>query len=278
MVGDFYCREGKFGDAIVAYRDGLAADPANAELRARIDQVRVKQRSTPQSPPAQAMASISPDYGETKRELPVHARIILIGKGIYHVAGARAAILVLLVVVSWLVTHSKWPTDQVPKPSLAIIVNTPQGYQRIEAEGATDLIFLATWCGYSKQLKCFLNDPRIRSYAAKRHLVFIFSSNEWADLKIQIQEGAKAGQIKPGDLPAALAYFNSQEAVSNVEFPSFFKDLPGPYFLAKLPPQVKGFPTIASGGQWIDEDAWLRSTLDVPPTLMSAVLNQGCPI
>lgn len=40
MLGDFYCREGKFDEAIEAYEDGLRSDPSNAELRARIEQAK----------------------------------------------------------------------------------------------------------------------------------------------------------------------------------------------------------------------------------------------
>jgi hypothetical protein len=45
-LGDFYCRERQFDEAINAYQDGLREDPSNAELRARIDQLRKGKPST----------------------------------------------------------------------------------------------------------------------------------------------------------------------------------------------------------------------------------------
>lgn len=36
-LGDFYCREGKYDDAIAAYEDGLKSDPVNTELHARVE-------------------------------------------------------------------------------------------------------------------------------------------------------------------------------------------------------------------------------------------------
>jgi tetratricopeptide (TPR) repeat protein len=39
-LGDFYRQEGKRDEAIEAYEDGLRADPTNAELRARLEQMK----------------------------------------------------------------------------------------------------------------------------------------------------------------------------------------------------------------------------------------------
>lgn len=39
-LGDFYCREGKYDEAIAAYQDGLSADPGNTELQARVEKAR----------------------------------------------------------------------------------------------------------------------------------------------------------------------------------------------------------------------------------------------
>lgn len=36
-LGDFYCREGKFDQAVEAYQEGLKSDPVNTELHARIE-------------------------------------------------------------------------------------------------------------------------------------------------------------------------------------------------------------------------------------------------
>ncbi|HLY63587.1 MAG TPA: hypothetical protein VKV95_22845 [Terriglobia bacterium] len=36
-LGDFYCREGKFDEAIEAYQEGLKSDPVNTELHSRIE-------------------------------------------------------------------------------------------------------------------------------------------------------------------------------------------------------------------------------------------------
>jgi len=41
-LGDFYRSEGKNEEAIEAYQDALSADPFNAGLRARIDQLKSK--------------------------------------------------------------------------------------------------------------------------------------------------------------------------------------------------------------------------------------------
>lgn len=45
MLGDFYRGEGKIDEAIEAYQDGLTADPANSELRARIEQLKKRQQA-----------------------------------------------------------------------------------------------------------------------------------------------------------------------------------------------------------------------------------------
>lgn len=41
-LGDFYRSEGKNEEAIAAYQDAVSVDPSNAELRARIDQLKSK--------------------------------------------------------------------------------------------------------------------------------------------------------------------------------------------------------------------------------------------
>jgi hypothetical protein len=62
---------------------------------------------------------------------------------------------------------------------------------------------------HSKALKDILNDPHSRPYWAKYKLVFLFSRNEWAIAKSDLDFMAKEGKIRESDVPALLERWKS---------------------------------------------------------------------
>lgn len=139
----------------------------------------------------------------------------------------------------------------------------------------TDIVYMATWCPYSNQLKSFLADKRIRKYTATRNIVFVFSNNEWPTVKERLEDAAKSGEFKRGEIPDILEALKVRAGGAGVMDPSVLKDLPGSYRLDDdLPPQVTSFPAVNSQGEWIDRSDWLFKTLKIPGKLGMAVLNQ----
>ncbi len=149
----------------------------------------------------------------------------------------------------------------------------------ISASWKTDLIYVATWCPYSKQLKQFLSDDRIKPYAKKRTLLFVFSKDEWPTVENHMKADAAVPESKYtlADVPDMMDALRVKSGNKRVMDPKFFKDLPGEHYFASLPESVTSFPKIASDGEWRETPQWVISTLEVPAELVLTVMAQYSP-
>jgi hypothetical protein len=151
--------------------------------------------------------------------------------------------------------------------------------RRIAASGRTDLVYMATWCPYSKQLKRFLNDPQILPYSHQRTFPFLFDKNEWPTVEQHLKEEAETpgSDFKAADIPDLLDALKVKSGNAHVMDPKFFRDLPGNHFFVRLPSKVDSFPTIASAGAWTKTSDWIISTLGVPGELAYTTLSKYSP-
>src|SRR5271169_1538346 len=138
----------------------------------------------------------------------------------------------------------------------------------------TDLIFMATWCPHSKALKEMLNDSRMRPYWAGRKLVFLYSNDEWARVKPDLDELVKNGKLAENDKQAQLDRWKRDVGSTYVLEPTALGDLPGDYYFCSIPDQVTGYPEALSVQGYNDRYIWISQVLKVPAELSNKLSDQ----
>jgi hypothetical protein len=160
-----------------------------------------------------------------------------------------------------------------------LTAESPDGRSvQVTPDQGTDLIFVATWCGFSKQLINILNDPRTQPYLANRKLIFIFEKSEWPTLESEVIKGAKSGNYSEDDVPGNLAQMQRQSGSPRVVYPSFLNNLPGQYFFCTVPDEAKGFPTVLTVHGYSNSLEWLVQERNMPAELAHKVSDDYDPI
>lgn len=159
-------------------------------------------------------------------------------------------------------------TPSVPTPAnYTFTVESRSGNKvQVAPNAKTDLVFMGTWCQYSKQLKEMLNDPRSHPYLADRKLIFLFSNDEWARAKPRLEKMAKNGDFPETEIPAKLEELKKEAGSPYVIDPSFLDNLPGDAYFVSVPTEVQaaGWPTVLSTKGYIDRGEWLVYGLKMP--------------
>jgi hypothetical protein len=164
------------------------------------------------------------------------------------------------------------------RPKYYMNVSSPKGgAETINADGDSDIIYMATWCPYSKQLKSFLTDPRVKEYTAKRKLQFVFEESEWPTIKKHLERDAAGMGISKAETPSILRSMKLKARNAQVMEPSFLRGLPGAHYFAKGEMGVNSFPTVASGGNTMNRMDWISSVLDIPDDLVEKVMDKYDP-
>ncbi|HLY62926.1 MAG TPA: hypothetical protein VKV95_19445 [Terriglobia bacterium] len=159
-------------------------------------------------------------------------------------------------------------TPSVPTPANYIFTVESRSGNKIDVapDAKTDLVFMGTWCQYSKQLKDVLNDPRSHPYWADRKLIFLFSNNEWARANSRLEKMARNGDFPEAEIPAKLEELKKEAGSPYVIDPSFLDNLPGDAYFVSVPTEVQtaGWPTILSTKGYVDRGEWLVRQLKMP--------------
>lgn len=158
------------------------------------------------------------------------------------------------------------------KPGSPLTVESEDGRSvQVAPDKTTDLIYMGTWCPYSKQLKNMLNDPRTRPYLANRKLIFLFDHNEWPTVVSKVIKGAKGGNYSEDDVATELAQLMKKSGSPRVFDPTFLGNLPGQFYFCLQPDEVEGFPTILSLNGYSNTLEWLVNERNMPEELAHKV-------
>jgi thiol-disulfide isomerase/thioredoxin len=141
-------------------------------------------------------------------------------------------------------------------------------------DSVTNIIFMATWCPHSKALKDILNDPRSRPYWGNNKLVFIFSKNEWARAKVDLDDLVKSGKIPESKAAEILEEMKREAGSPYVMDPKFLNDLPGDYYFCSHPKEVTGYPTVLSLHGYANRMNWLINELKMPRDLFNKLQDE----
>jgi hypothetical protein len=147
---------------------------------------------------------------------------------------------------------------------------------QVQADAHTDLVFMATWCPYSKQLKKAILDQRLSPYISRRKLKFLFSDNEWPNVEKELGGLVESGEITKQQIPAMMAKLKRRSGSAHVFDPKFLSDLPGNGYICKLPKEVDGFPMVMRQEGYKNRLEYLLS-LNIPTELAVEVLSDYSP-
>ena len=171
-------------------------------------------------------------------------------------------------------THGAGSSPQVP----TITAETSSGASvPLTPDTWTNIIFMATWCPHSKALKDMLNDPRSRPYWASAKLVFVFSKNEWARAKADLDDMAKSGKLAESKVPALLEKMKREAGSPYVMHPDFLDGLPGDCYFAYRPKEVTGYPRVLSVHGYADQRNWFVRDLKMPGDLYQRLIAEYDP-
>ncbi len=150
--------------------------------------------------------------------------------------------------VPQLLPETAAPPDESTRPAIqrSIAVKDRDGFHgTVRTAPDVDVVFMATWCPYSQELKGFVTDPAVRPYLANRRVVFLFEASEWPRLQRIMAEDRGTS---PEQAKQVIAARQQRQRGSPFANESFFGGLPGEiYFVDDADVLgLSGFPSFYS--------------------------------
>ncbi|MEE8574266.1 MAG: hypothetical protein V3T30_02540 [Thermodesulfobacteriota bacterium] len=151
----------------------------------------------------------------------------------------------------------------------------------VNIDDKTDIVAVASWCPYSKELVGFLKDYRTSKYLSGRTILFVLD-NEWPRVQKKLNEAVGNGELTRAQAAQVLADMKEESSGKPVTDVSFLYSLPGDYYFIPAGSNIShdGYPSFYSrASNRFDQNRgeWAVRRLKMPAKLASEIMEKHRP-